>query len=276
MSTCAPERISPPSTTRPSLIRVSQATRDSASCSSIASSTASEIWSAILSGWPSDTDSEVKTLNSDIDPPRQWGAHCSAPTGRRPGVPRCVMGASKRRVRAPKNEILRCACGILERPPCPSSRTDRANAVRALAMDAVEKAKSGHPGAPMGLADIAEVLWREVLLPQPVQSRLVEPGPAGHVERSRLDAAVRRAAPDRLRRQPRRPPRLPAVALEDGGTSGVRNLPGHRDDDGSAWPGPRERGRHGAGGVAARAGVQHARASPWWTTAPGCSRATAA
>ena len=45
----------------------------------------------------------------------------------------------------------------------PSSRTDRANAVRALAMDAVEKAKSGHPGAPMGLADVAEVLWREVL-----------------------------------------------------------------------------------------------------------------
>ena len=49
----------------------------------------------------------------------------------------------------------------------PSSRTDRANAVRALAMDAVEQAKSGHPGAPMGLADIAEVLWREVLRHNP-------------------------------------------------------------------------------------------------------------
>ena len=44
-----------------------------------------------------------------------------------------------------------------------SSRFERANAIRALAMDAVEKASSGHPGAPMGLADIAEVLWREVL-----------------------------------------------------------------------------------------------------------------
>ena len=44
-----------------------------------------------------------------------------------------------------------------------SSRFERANAIRALAMDAVEKANSGHPGAPMGLADIAEVLWREVL-----------------------------------------------------------------------------------------------------------------
>jgi transketolase len=39
------------------------------------------------------------------------------------------------------------------------SRKDRANAIRALSMDAVQKAKSGHPGAPMGMADIAEVLW---------------------------------------------------------------------------------------------------------------------
>ena len=50
--------------------------------------------------------------------------------------------------------------------PMPS-RTERANAVRALAMDAVEKARSGHPGAPMGLADVAEVLWREVLRHNP-------------------------------------------------------------------------------------------------------------
>ncbi|EKD45218.1 MAG: hypothetical protein ACD_70C00018G0001, partial [uncultured bacterium] len=38
-----------------------------------------------------------------------------------------------------------------------------ANAIRALSMDAVEKARSGHPGMPMGMADIAEVLWREFL-----------------------------------------------------------------------------------------------------------------
>ena len=44
-----------------------------------------------------------------------------------------------------------------------NSRRNRANAIRALAMDAVERASSGHPGAPMGLADVAEVLWREVL-----------------------------------------------------------------------------------------------------------------
>ncbi|MCK5894225.1 MAG: transketolase [Endozoicomonadaceae bacterium] len=40
---------------------------------------------------------------------------------------------------------------------------DRANAIRALSMDAVQKAKSGHPGAPMGMADIAEVLWCDYL-----------------------------------------------------------------------------------------------------------------
>lgn len=44
-----------------------------------------------------------------------------------------------------------------------TTRKERANAIRALAMDAVEQAASGHPGAPMGLADIAEVLWRDFL-----------------------------------------------------------------------------------------------------------------
>jgi len=44
-----------------------------------------------------------------------------------------------------------------------SSRNELANAIRALSMDAVQKAKSGHPGAPMGMADIAEVLWRDFL-----------------------------------------------------------------------------------------------------------------
>jgi transketolase len=41
------------------------------------------------------------------------------------------------------------------------SRTDLANAIRALSMDAVQQANSGHPGAPMGMADIAEVLWND-------------------------------------------------------------------------------------------------------------------
>ncbi len=44
-----------------------------------------------------------------------------------------------------------------------ASRRDLANAVRALSMDAVQRANSGHPGAPMGMADIAEVLWNDYL-----------------------------------------------------------------------------------------------------------------
>ncbi|HCM46501.1 MAG TPA: transketolase, partial [Colwellia sp.] len=48
-----------------------------------------------------------------------------------------------------------------------SSRKELANAIRVLSMDAVQKAKSGHPGAPMGMADIAEVLWRDFLKHNP-------------------------------------------------------------------------------------------------------------
>lgn len=47
------------------------------------------------------------------------------------------------------------------------SRRELANAIRALSMDAVQKAKSGHPGAPMGMADIAEVLWNGYLKHNP-------------------------------------------------------------------------------------------------------------
>ena len=48
-----------------------------------------------------------------------------------------------------------------------AARTDITNAIRALAMDAVQKANSGHPGAPMGMAEMAEVLWRHHLKHNP-------------------------------------------------------------------------------------------------------------
>ena len=48
-----------------------------------------------------------------------------------------------------------------------TTRLDLANAIRALAMDAVQKANSGHPGMPMGMADIAEVLWNDFLQHDP-------------------------------------------------------------------------------------------------------------
>ena len=48
-----------------------------------------------------------------------------------------------------------------------TSQTELANAIRVLAMDAVQAAKSGHPGAPMGMADIAEVLWNRLMRHNP-------------------------------------------------------------------------------------------------------------
>jgi len=54
-----------------------------------------------------------------------------------------------------------------------SSRKTFANAIRVLSMDAIQKAKSGHPGAPMGMADIAEVLWNDFLHHNPANPRWV-------------------------------------------------------------------------------------------------------
>lgn len=54
------------------------------------------------------------------------------------------------------------------------SRRDLANAIRALSMDAVQKANSGHPGAPMGMADIAEVLWNDYLNHNPADPKWVD------------------------------------------------------------------------------------------------------
>jgi transketolase len=54
------------------------------------------------------------------------------------------------------------------------SRTELANAIRVLSMDAVQKANSGHPGAPMGMADIAEVLWNDYLQHNPKNPNWVD------------------------------------------------------------------------------------------------------
>jgi transketolase len=55
-----------------------------------------------------------------------------------------------------------------------ATRTDLANAIRALSMDAVQKANSGHPGAPMGMAEIAEVLWNHHLRHNPTNPKWVD------------------------------------------------------------------------------------------------------
>ena len=55
-----------------------------------------------------------------------------------------------------------------------TSRRELANAIRALSMDAVQKANSGHPGAPMGMADIAEVLWNDHLKHNPTNPNFAD------------------------------------------------------------------------------------------------------
>ena len=54
------------------------------------------------------------------------------------------------------------------------ARRELANAIRALSMDAVQAANSGHPGAPMGMADIAEVLWNDYLKHNPGNPRWID------------------------------------------------------------------------------------------------------
>jgi len=55
-----------------------------------------------------------------------------------------------------------------------STHRELANAIRALSMDAVQQANSGHPGAPMGMADIAEVLWRDFLKHNPADPQWLD------------------------------------------------------------------------------------------------------
>src|SRR5215210_7976455 len=56
-------------------------------------------------------------------------------------------------------------------PESMNSRLELANAIRALAMDAVQQANSGHPGMPKGMADIAEVLWNGHLRHNPANPK---------------------------------------------------------------------------------------------------------
>ena len=71
------------------------------------------------------------------------------------------------------------------------------NTIRTLAMDAVQKANSGHPGTPMALAPVAYTLWNDVLRYDPDDPHLAEPRPVRALLRPCLDAALSHAAPGR-------------------------------------------------------------------------------
>ncbi len=78
------------------------------------------------------------------------------------------------------------------------------NTIRFLAVDAVQKANSGHPGLPLGAAAMAYALWTRYLRFQPAQPELAGSGSVRAVGGSWFDAAVRAVVLDRLRCEPGR------------------------------------------------------------------------
>ena len=143
-----------------------------------------------------------------------------------------------------------------------------ANAIRGLAMDAVEKAKSGHPGLPMGAADMATVLFTQFPEIRCGQPRLAGPRPLRTVGRPRLDAALRAALSHRRQGDDARSDQaFPPGRFTHAGPSGKFPHQGHRDHHRSARPGHRDRGRHGAGGEDAGRGIrQEDRRPPYLRT----------
>ena len=73
------------------------------------------------------------------------------------------------------------------------------NTIRALTLDAVQKAESGHPGLPLGAAPMAYVLWTRFLRHNPAQSEVGKSRSLSAFGRSRFDVALLAASSDRLR-----------------------------------------------------------------------------
>ena len=100
------------------------------------------------------------------------------------------------------------------------------NTLRFLAVDAVEKAKSGHPGAPLGCAPIAYLLYHKLMLLRSVRSEVDQPGSFCAVERTRLGSSVRCSAPPRRLRSPDLTAgAIPPVGIAHSGTSGSMARP---------------------------------------------------
>ena len=150
----------------------------------------------------------------------------------------------------------------------------RAAALRVLAMDAVQAANSGHPGMPMGMADVATVLFEKHLkfdaaAPDwPDRDRFVLSAGHGSMLLYGLLHLTGYDGHDARRAQ-----ELPPGGLEDRRTPGIRPRRRHRDHHRPARPGPRQRRRHGDGRREHCARASGARSS---TTTLRSSPATAA
>ena len=164
-----------------------------------------------------------------------------------------------------RNPALAAQADILARPASTGRRM--ADAIRALAIDAVEQAKSGHPGMPMGMADVATALWTRFLKFDAADPRwpdrdrfVLSAGHGSMLLYALLHLTGHAGMGDRGAarfRQLHSPGRRP---------SGIRRASGDRGHHRPARPGPRQRGRHGAGRAAC---WRRASASRWSITAPG-------
>ena len=151
-----------------------------------------------------------------------------------------------------------------------------ANAIRALSMDAVQAANSGHPGAPMGMADIAEVLWRDYLRHNPSNPRwanrdrfVLSNGHGSMLLYSLLHLSGYDLAIDEIRN-------FRQLGQRTAGHPEYEPEYGRRDDDGAAGAGHQQRCRHGTRGEDPVRGSSIATLMQLSTIGPGCSWATAA
>ena len=126
------------------------------------------------------------------------------------------------------------------------TRRQLANAIRALSMDAVQKANSGHPGMPMGMADIAQVLWADYLRHNPGnplwpdRDRFVISN--GHGSMLLYSLLYLTGYPMPLEELKN----FRQLGSRTAGHPELRASSRHRDHDRPAGPGTRQRRRHGA------------------------------
>ena len=135
-----------------------------------------------------------------------------------------------------------------------------ANSVRSLTIDAVEKAKSGHPGLPMGCAELGALVYGELLNHWPQDPAVGQPRPVRSLRGARLHAPVLAPSPLGIRPGPGGYHAVPPARLAHPGSPGVGHDPGRRGHGRPAGPGNFQRRRDGNRRAHARREVQHARA----------------
>ena len=124
------------------------------------------------------------------------------------------------------------------------------NTIRTLAMDAVQKANSGHPGAPMGLAPAGYALWTRVMKHNPKNPDWPDRDPLRPFRRPRLHVALQPFAPHRLRPEPGRNQKLPAVGQQNPRSPGIRTRTRRGNDNGPLGSGICQCRGHGHGRTA--------------------------